>query len=54
VFSVLGGLTFMGGTPLGFILSLLGVVLNKGRRAGIVGLAVSAILVVWFFFAALC
>ncbi len=44
----------MVGTPLGFILSLLGVALNKGRREGVFGLILTAILLVWFCFVALC
>jgi hypothetical protein len=44
----------MAGTPAGFILSLLGVVLNKGRRDGALGLILTSILVLWFCFAALC
>jgi len=44
----------MAGTPAGFIMSLLGVVLNKGRRAGVFGLIITAILVLWFCFVALC
>jgi hypothetical protein len=42
------------GTPVGFVLSLLGVILNKGRRAGAVGLAISVILLLWFGFTAFC
>jgi hypothetical protein len=34
-------------TPLGFILSLLGVILNKDRRAGILGLILIGLLVAW-------
>ncbi len=52
--TVFGGLAFMAGTPIGLILSLLGVVLDKGRRAGFAGLAISALLVLWFCFNALC
>jgi hypothetical protein len=44
----------MAGLPAGFILSLLGVVLNKGRRAGLFGVIISAMLVFWFCFTTLC
>jgi hypothetical protein len=33
-------LTFLLATPLGFVLSLLGVILNKDRRAGVLGLLI--------------
>ena len=41
-------------TPLGFILSLLGVVLNKDRRAGIVGLVLTGALIAFFLVSTLC
>ncbi len=44
----------MAGVPTGFLLSLLAVILNKGRRAGIFGLLISIALVIWFCFVALC
>ena len=40
-------------TPLGFILSLLGVILNKDRRAGILGLILIGALVAWVVLARL-
>jgi hypothetical protein len=41
-------------TPLGFVLSLLGVVLNKDRRAGIVGLVLTGTLIAFFLVSTLC
>jgi hypothetical protein len=41
-------------TPLGFVLSLLGVVLNKDRRAGIVGLVLTGALIAFFLVSTLC
>jgi hypothetical protein len=35
-------------------MSLLGVILNQGRRAGVFGLIITAIVLLWFCFAALC
>jgi hypothetical protein len=40
-------------TPLGFVLSLLGVVLNKDRRAGVLGLILIGALVAWVVLARL-
>jgi hypothetical protein len=40
-------LTLLLVTPLGFLLSLLGVILNKGRRAGFLGLILTVVLVVF-------
>jgi len=40
-------------TPLGFVLSLLGVILNKDRRAGILGLILIGALVAWVVLARL-
>jgi hypothetical protein len=42
------------GTPLGLILSLLGVVQNKQRLAGILGLLIGVAVVALFFVRALC
>ena len=41
-------------TPLGFVLSLLGVVLNKDRRAGIVGLVLTGAMIAFFLVSTLC
>ena len=41
-------------TPLGFVLSLLGVVLNKDRRAGIMGLVLTGALIAFFLVSTLC
>jgi hypothetical protein len=41
-------------TPLGFVLSLLGVVLNKDRRAGVLGLILTGALVAYALLASLC
>jgi len=40
-------------TPLGFVLSLLGVILNKDRRAGVLGLILIGALVAWVVLARL-
>jgi hypothetical protein len=41
-------------TPLGFILSLLGVVLNKDRRAGVLGLILTGSLIAYALLTSLC
>ena len=41
-------------TPLGFVLSLLGVILNKDRRAGFVGLILTGALIAFFLVSTLC
>ena len=41
-------------TPLGFILSLVGVLLNKDRRAGVLGLVIAGALVAFALLSALC
>jgi hypothetical protein len=41
-------------TPLGFILSLLGVILNKDRRAGVLGLILIGALAAWIVLTGLC
>jgi hypothetical protein len=41
-------------TPLGFILSLLGVIMNKDRRAGVVGLVLTGALIAYALLASLC
>ncbi len=40
-------------TPLGFILSLVGVILNKDRRAGILGLIIAGALIAFALVASL-
>jgi hypothetical protein len=47
-------LTFLLATPLGFILSLLGVVLNKDRRAGVLGLIITGALIGFFLVSSFC
>jgi hypothetical protein len=42
------------GTPFGFILSLLGVIQNKDRRAGILGLILTGVLVALGLLLSLC
>jgi hypothetical protein len=41
-------------TPLGFILSLLGVILNQDRRAGVLGLVITGTLVALFLLTSFC
>jgi hypothetical protein len=41
-------------TPLGFLLSLIGVILKQDRRAGIIGLLLSGALVAYALLASLC
>jgi hypothetical protein len=41
-------------TPLGFILSLLGVILNQDRRAGVLGLVITGALVALFLLTSFC
>jgi hypothetical protein len=41
-------------TPLGFILSVLGVILNQDRRAGVLGLAITGALVALFLLTSFC
>jgi hypothetical protein len=40
-------LTLLLVTPLGFLLSLLGVILNNGRHAGVLGLILTVVLLVF-------
>jgi hypothetical protein len=47
-------LTVLLATPLGFVLSLLGVVLNKDRGAGVLGLILTGALVAYFLVSNLC
>jgi hypothetical protein len=47
-------LTLLLATPLGFILSLLGVILNKDRRVGIAGLIIAGALAAFAMVSALC
>jgi hypothetical protein len=47
-------LTVLLATPLGFVLSLLGVILNKDRRAGVFGLIAIAALVAFVVLAKFC
>jgi hypothetical protein len=41
-------------TPLGFILSLIGVITNKDRRAGVLGLILTGALIAFFLVSTLC
>ncbi len=41
-------------TPLGFLLSLVAVIMNQDRRAGIVGMVITGALVAFALFSALC
>jgi hypothetical protein len=41
-------------TPLGFILSLVGVVTNKDRRAGVWGMILTGAIIVFFLATTLC
>ena len=47
-------MTLLLATPLGFILSLLGVILNQDRRAGVLGLILTGALVAFALLTALC
>jgi hypothetical protein len=47
-------LTIVAGAPLGFILSLLGIIRDRDRKPAVVGLIVSGALVALFFLTALC
>jgi hypothetical protein len=47
-------LTLLLATPLGFLLSLIGVVMNQDRRAGVWGLAITGAMVALFFVTTLC
>jgi hypothetical protein len=47
-------LTLLLATPLGFLLSLIAVIMNQDRRAGVLGLLISGAMVVLFFMATLC
>jgi hypothetical protein len=47
-------LTVLLATPLGFVLSLLSVILNKDRRAGVFGLIAIAALVAFVVLAKFC
>jgi hypothetical protein len=47
-------LTIILATPLGFILSLLGVVLYKDRRAGVLGLVITGALIAFFLLSSFC
>jgi len=47
-------LTVLLATPLGFVLSLLGVILNKDRRAGVWGLLLVGALVVFVVLVQVC
>ena len=44
----------MAAAPAGFILSLLGIVLNRARLAAVLGLVISGAMVALFFIATLC
>jgi hypothetical protein len=41
-------------TPLGFVLSLVGVLTNKDRRAGVWGLILTGALLAWFILTNIC
>jgi hypothetical protein len=41
-------------TPLGFILSLIGVLTNKDRRAGVWGLVLTGAIIVFFLATTFC
>jgi hypothetical protein len=47
-------LTLLLATPLGFVLSLLGVILNKDRRAGVFGLIAIGVLITFVVLAKFC
>jgi hypothetical protein len=47
-------LTLLVATPLGFLLSLIGVIMNQDRRAGVVGMVITGAMVALFFGATLC
>jgi hypothetical protein len=47
-------LTLLLATPLGFLLSLIGVIMNQDRRAGIAGLVITGTMVALFFVTTLC
>jgi hypothetical protein len=47
-------LTFLLATPLGFILSLIGVVTNKDRRAGVLGLVITGAFIAFFLVSSFC
>ena len=40
--------------PLGFILSLIGLLVDRDKKAALVGLAASGLLVAFFFLVAIC
>lgn len=44
----------MAGTPLGFLLSLIGVVIDKNKRPAIIGLIASGSVIALFFVLTLC
>jgi hypothetical protein len=47
-------LTIIVATPLGFILSLVGVIMNKDRRVGVLGLIIAGALVAFALVSSLC
>jgi len=47
-------LTVIVATPLGFILSLVGVVTNKDRRAGVLGVILTGALIALFLVSSFC
>ena len=44
----------MAATPLGFILSLVGVFVDKNKRPAVIGLVVSVVTVILFFITVVC
>jgi hypothetical protein len=47
-------LTLLLATPLGFVLSLIGVISNQDRRAGVLGMIITGALVTFALLASLC
>jgi hypothetical protein len=47
-------LTIVVATPLGFILSLVGVILNKDRRLGMLGLIIAGAMAAYALVSSLC
>jgi len=47
-------LTVISAAPLGFILSLLGLILNRGRLAAVLGLVISGSMIGLFLVTTLC
>jgi hypothetical protein len=47
-------LTILLATPLGFLLSLIGVIMNRDRRAGVLGMLIAGALVAFALVSSLC